>query len=134
MNGSRLSVCTTDLRSGRTAPNGYMRTDVLLYGEAHPYADIVADSFNSDASSIPDLLLVMGTSLINEEGGNLTDAITAFSNAVHKNASGRVIFMNRTAPPRNLIPVFDLHLANDIEQWCSYILAQVSFLPLSEPQ
>ena len=40
-----------------------MRPNIVLYNEAHPTGDIVAEYANSDVRRRPDLLLVCGTSL-----------------------------------------------------------------------
>jgi NAD-dependent histone deacetylase SIR2 len=40
-----------------------MRPNIVLYNEAHPTGDIVAEYANHDMKRKPDLLLVCGTSL-----------------------------------------------------------------------
>lgn len=103
-----------------------MRTDVLLYGEEHPHAEAVAGCFTANALLSPDLLLVMGTSLTSTESGNLVQAVTRLARAVHKQAQGKVIYINNTSPPEQLVKQFDIHLSGDIEHWSRFILEQVS--------
>lgn len=105
-----------------------MRTDILLYGEEHPHAETVAGCFKADALSSPDMLLVMGTSLTSTESGNLVQTVARLAQAVHQQAQGKVIYMNNTPPPEQLVKQFDIHLSGDIEDWSRSILAQVSFL------
>ncbi|KAI9179313.1 NAD-dependent deacetylase hst3 [Blastocladiella emersonii ATCC 22665] len=47
----------------RARATGTLRPDVVLYNEAHPYGDAIADVVSRDVRRRPDLVIVMGTSL-----------------------------------------------------------------------
>lgn len=42
---------------------GLLRPNIVLYGENHPFSEIITTGLNSDLKQKPDMLIIMGTSL-----------------------------------------------------------------------
>jgi NAD-dependent SIR2 family protein deacetylase len=117
-------------RSGRAVNTGYMRTDVLLYGEEHPHSLAVAQCFRKDVAECPDALIVIGTSLNSSESSSLVQAISLLVQAVRKTSMGITLFVNRVPPPSGSTQFFDYHLGGNLEDWSGLILHQVWFISI----
>lgn len=101
-------------RGRRGLAVGRLRPDIVLYGEEHPSAHLVAPLITHDLSLGPDVLLIMGTSL---KVHGLKIMVKEFAKAVH-NKGGKVIFVNRTKPPESTWgDVIDYWVECDCDAW-----------------
>jgi NAD-dependent SIR2 family protein deacetylase len=93
---------------------GRLRPDVVLYGEEHPNANLIAPLITHDLSLGPDFLLIMGTSL---RVHGLKVMVKEFAKAVHVKG-GKVVFVNQTKPPESTWGEFiDYWVEWDCDEW-----------------
>jgi hypothetical protein len=111
----------------RTISVGMLRPDIVLYGEHHKQGieiimvgESIAEFQNKDVKKKPDLVLVLGTSL---KIPGLKNLLKSFSNAL-------VLFLNLTAPPRDMEPFIDYHLQGECDD-LTVILSRLSSRPSS---
>lgn len=71
---------------------GMLRPNIVLYGENHPQAEILAQGLSADVRARPDLLIIMGTSLKVDGVKKLVRLLAA---SVHQRG-GKVVFVNKT--------------------------------------
>jgi NAD-dependent SIR2 family protein deacetylase len=101
-------------RGRRGLAIGRLRPDIVLYGEEHPNATLVAPLITHDLSLSPDFLLIMGTSL---KVHGLKVMVKEFAKAVH-GRGGTVVFVNRTKPPESTWgEVIDYWVEWDCDKW-----------------
>lgn len=101
-------------RGRRGLAVGRLRPDIVLYGEEHPSAHLVAPLITHDLGLGPDVLLIMGTSL---KVHGLKIMVKEFAKAVHTKG-GKVIFVNRTKPPESTWgEVIDYWVECDCDAW-----------------
>lgn len=89
-----------ELNGRRRTAVGWMRPNVVLYGEPHPEAEEIGTRINRDLKKRPDCLVVIGTSLAVT---GIKTLVRDFAQEVKGNG-GYVIFINKTAPAK--IPGF----------------------------
>lgn len=93
---------------------GRLRPDIVLYGEEHPNANLIAPLVTHDLALGPDVLLIMGTSL---RVHGLKIMVREFAKAVHSRG-GKVVFVNQTKPSESTWgDVIDFWVAWDCDQW-----------------
>ncbi|TAQ84831.1 hypothetical protein B7494_g6859 [Chlorociboria aeruginascens] len=101
-------------RGRRSLAVGRLRPDIVLYGEEHPNANLVAPLITHDLGLGPDILLIMGTSL---RVHGLKIMVKEFAKAVHVKG-GKVIFVNQTKPPESVWgDVIDYWVEWDCDAW-----------------
>lgn len=101
----------------RGLPVGTLRPNIVLYGEDHPQNSLLSPFVPFDASSQPDVLIIMGTSL---KVFGLQKIIREFAKAVHAQKNGKVIFVNRTKPAESVWDNFiDYFVPMDCDDWVS---------------
>ncbi|KAI9850726.1 MAG: hypothetical protein M1838_005217 [Thelocarpon superellum] len=96
---------------------GLLRPNVVLYGEEHPRAHLLSPITTHDLSIVPDILLILGTSL---RVHGLKVLVREFAKAVHARGrgKGRVIFVNRTKPSESVwADVIDYWVGIDCDAW-----------------
>lgn len=94
---------------------GSLRPNIVLYGEDHPQNTLLSPFVPFDASSQPDVLIIMGTSL---KVFGLQKIIREFAKAVHAQKNGKVIFVNRTKPAESVWDSFiDYFVPMDCDDW-----------------
>jgi hypothetical protein len=74
-----------------TGSVGLLRPNIVLYGENHPFSDIITTGLNSDLKQRPDLLIVMGTSL---KVHGVKQIVNSMSKIIH-HRGGKVILINK---------------------------------------
>lgn len=72
---------------------GMLRPGIVLYGENHPQAEILAQGLNTDIKLKPDLLIIMGTSL---KVDGVKKLVKTLAHSIHERG-GKVIFINKTS-------------------------------------
>lgn len=98
----------------RSLAVGRLRPDIVLYGEEHPSAHLVAPLITHDLSLGPDVLLILGTSL---RVHGLKVLVREFAKAVH-GKGGKVVFVNQTKPPESIWgDVIDYWVQWDCDTW-----------------
>jgi NAD-dependent SIR2 family protein deacetylase len=101
-------------RGRRGLAVGRLRPDIVLYGEEHPSAHLVAPLVTHDLGLGPDVLLIMGTSL---KVHGLKILVKEFAKAVHTKG-GKVILVNRTKPPESTWgDIIDYWVECDCDSW-----------------
>ncbi|KAK4243067.1 DHS-like NAD/FAD-binding domain-containing protein [Corynascus novoguineensis] len=93
---------------------GKLRPDIVLYDEQDSRAEEISAIARHVQSLCPDVLLIMGTSLTTH-GVKLL--IRNFAKAIHKQQSGKVVFVNRTKPAKIWEGVIDYWVEGDCEAW-----------------
>ncbi|OWB80471.1 hypothetical protein B5S32_g4751 [[Candida] boidinii] len=102
-----------------TSSIGFLRPNIVLYGECHPYAEIIADGLNKDINKNPNILLIFGTSLRVDGVKNL---VRQAAKKIHEKDDGIVIFINNcevsTSSWDNII---DYQIVSDCDKWVQYL-------------
>ncbi|KAG5354486.1 NAD-dependent protein deacetylase hst4 [Yarrowia sp. B02] len=112
-----------ELNGRRRTAVGWMRPNVVLYGEPHPEAEEIGSRISRDLKKRPDCLVVIGTSLAVT---GIKTLVRDFAQEVKANG-GHVIFINKTPPAK--IPGFhadyfiegdcDAYMRDLAERWPS---------------
>ncbi|KAK3370951.1 DHS-like NAD/FAD-binding domain-containing protein [Lasiosphaeria ovina] len=97
----------------RATAIGTLRPDIVLYDELDPRADLISAIARRDLLLLPDVLLIMGTSLTTHGVKNL---VKDFAKAIHKRA-GKVVFVNLTEPATSWDGVIDYWVEWDCDAW-----------------
>ena len=112
----RLSLGRRKLRSG------FLRPDIVLYNEPHPYGETIADFVCADMAKQPNLLLVMGTSL---KIAGLKKMIKDFAKGMKSRVGGEnnlIIYVNKTPCSRaEWQNVFDFELIGECDEWITFL-------------
>jgi NAD-dependent histone deacetylase SIR2 len=104
----------------RKRPKGWLRPDIILYGEIQYNGDDLAEIICQDCRRKPDMLLVMGTSL---KVDALRAVVKRFSQAVHAEG-GISVLVNRTdvISEGKWKDVFDFFIKCDADSWISIVI------------
>lgn len=94
---------------------GYLRPNIVLYGENHPSGDIISQGINLDLNrGKPDFLIIMGTSL---KVDGVKRVVKQVSKQVHERG-GLVILVNKTKiADSNWHGVIDYQICMDCDDW-----------------
>ncbi|KAK6463789.1 DHS-like NAD/FAD-binding domain-containing protein [Scheffersomyces coipomensis] len=120
------------LYSGKrlTGNIGILRPDIVLYGEHHPQADILAQGLNVDLRARPDLLIVMGTSLKVDGVKKLVKSLSA---SIHSKG-GKVIFVNKTPLSKQWDSYIDYEILSDCDNFVKILKKEIPDLFLTQEQ
>lgn len=100
---------------------GKLRPDIVLYGEEHPQSDMIGNIVQHDLSLVPDMLLILGTSL---RVHGLKTVVREFAKAVHSKG-GKVVFVNFTKPPDSVwSDIIDFWVQSDCDAWVTDMKAR----------
>ena len=88
------SSAAREAKGRRSLEVGHLRPDIVLYGESHPMEAHIGDLTMHDLALMPEMLLIMGTSL---RVNGLKLMVREFAKAVHSRG-GSVVFVNNTKP------------------------------------
>lgn len=112
-----------ELQGKRATSKGILRPNVVLYGQEHPQGDAIGITAAQDARSLPDMLIIAGTSL---KVDGLKALTRDLAKAVHAN-NGLVVFVNRTAVGTSAWKgVIDLHIQTDSDLWVADVRRRIS--------
>ncbi|KAH7886152.1 DHS-like NAD/FAD-binding domain-containing protein [Phlebopus sp. FC_14] len=120
-------------RSARALKTGALRPAIVLYDEAHPLGEDIGMIQTADLSRIPDMLIIMGTSL---KVHGLKKLVKDFARVVHGSTSsfttnrpktakswqGKVVFINKTPPGSEWSGVIDYHVSGETDQWVEKVI------------
>lgn len=97
----------------RSRSPGFLRPDVVLYGEATDAGELIMDAASTDAQNLSqgDVLFVVGTSL---KIPGIADIIKVIGSAIDKK-NGHVIYLDLNAPPASLEKRFSLCIEGDCQ-------------------
>jgi NAD-dependent histone deacetylase SIR2 len=98
----------------RATAIGKLRPDIVLYDEQDHRTESISAIARHDQSLLPDVLLIMGTSLATR-GVQLL--IRDFAKVIHKRGAGKVVFVNRTKPAKSWDGVIDYWVEWDCDVW-----------------
>ncbi|TGZ77238.1 DHS-like NAD/FAD-binding domain-containing protein [Ascodesmis nigricans] len=102
----------------RATAIGRLRPNVVLYGEEHPNANEVGRLNEADIRAVPDMMIVLGTSL---KVHGLKRMVREFAKAVHAKG-GIVVFVNNTPPAESTWnSVIDYHVTMDCDAWVAEV-------------
>lgn len=104
-------------RGKRGTAVGSLRPNIILYGEEHPWEQLLSQIIIHDIALAPDVLLILGTSL---RVHGLKVLVKEFAKAVHarKAGKGKVVFINRTKPPESgWNDIIDWWVGMDCDEW-----------------
>lgn len=105
-------------RPSRNARSGVIKPLIALYEDQdYPYQDTIQTIIETDCTSPPDLVMVMGTSLKVQSVQNLIRDMAW-------NAS-KVIFVNIEAPQSTAESLFTHHVRGKTDDWAGLILDPV---------
>ncbi|CCH44632.1 NAD-dependent histone deacetylase HST3 [Wickerhamomyces ciferrii] len=95
-----------------TGIQGRLRPNIVLYGENHPFSDIITTGLNSDLKTKPDLFIIMGTSLKVHGVKNL---VKSMSSIIHQRG-GKILLINKDfiSGWNNII---DYQILNDCDEF-----------------
>ncbi|KAL5630706.1 hypothetical protein BROUX41_000578 [Berkeleyomyces rouxiae] len=112
-------------RGKRPLGIGKLRPDIVLYGEEHPSSHLISPIITSDLSILPDMMLIMGTSL---RVHGLKVMVREFAKAVH-NKGGIVVFVNFTKPPESTWgDVIDYWVSWDCDAWVDDMKSRIPLM------
>ncbi|KAL8408277.1 hypothetical protein RB594_006902 [Gaeumannomyces avenae] len=124
-------------RGKRALGVGKLRPNIVLYGEEHPNAHLIAPVVQHDLSLNPEMLLILGTSL---RVHGLKVMVREFAKAIHSR-NGTVVFVNLTKPAESTwADIIDYWVQWDCDAWVNDLKAKkpVMWLPpgaeLPEPE
>ncbi|KAL3230032.1 NAD-dependent histone deacetylase HST3 [Nakaseomyces bracarensis] len=102
---------------------GYLRPNIVLYGENHPSGDIISEGLNSDINrGKPDFFIIMGTSL---KVDGVKRVVKQISKQVHEK-NGIVILINKTKlAESNWNGIIDYQICCDCDSWVEYLQSQI---------
>lgn len=114
-----------------TGNMGILRPNIVLYGENHPHAEVLATGLNKDISLKPDLLLIMGTSLKVE---GVKKLVKLLASSVHRKG-GKVIFVNKTPVSQALwCNIIDYEILCDCDDFIHLLKYEIPDLFLTQEQ
>lgn len=120
------------LYSGKrlTGNIGFLRPDIVLYGENHPQSEILAKGLNIDMSMKCDLLLIMGTSL---KVDGVKKLVRSLSKSIH-DRDGKVIFVNKTPLSKQWASMVDYEVLCDCDEFVRLLKHEIPDLFLTQEQ
>lgn len=109
---------------------GILRPDIVLYGENHPHAEVLAKGLSLDLRSQPDLLIIMGTSL---KVDGIKKLVKSLSSSVHQKG-GKVVFINKTPLAKQWQKCIDYEILSDCDDFIRLLKVEIPDLFLTQEQ
>lgn len=110
---------------------GILRPNIVLYGENHPQAEILATGLKKDITMKPDLFIIMGTSL---RVDGVKKLVRTMANAVHARG-GKVLFVSSTPLSQALWKNFiDYEIIGDCDEFVRQLKHEIPDLFLTQEQ
>lgn len=101
-----------------TSSIGIIRPNIVLYGEEHPYGEVLAKNLEKDIARKPKLFLIFGTSL---RVVGVKTLVRRMAQTVHENG-GKVVIVNKdTVCQSSWGEYIDYQVVGDCDQWCEFI-------------
>ncbi|CCE62205.1 hypothetical protein TPHA_0C00480 [Tetrapisispora phaffii CBS 4417] len=98
---------------------GFLRPNIVLYGENHQSSEFISQGINYDISKgRPDFLIIMGTSL---KVDGVKRVVKTMSKQIHEKG-GIVILVNKTIlADSQWAGIIDYQIVSDCDSWVSYL-------------
>mmetsp|Transcript_4499 Transcript_4499/g.4970 ORF Transcript_4499/g.4970 Transcript_4499/m.4970 type:complete len:423 (-) Transcript_4499:90-1358(-) len=110
---------------------GMLRPNIVLYGENHPQAEILANGLNKDVNLKPDLFIIMGTSL---KVDGIKKLVKTLAQSVH-NRGGTVLFVNKTPISQAMWSnIIDYEILCDCDEFVKLLKYEIPDLFLTQEQ
>lgn len=110
---------------------GLLRPAIVLYGENHPQAEILAQGLNCDVRAKPDMLIIMGTSL---RVDGVKKLVKTLASAVH-DKGGKVVFVNKTPVAKTTWEnIIDYEVLCDCDDFVAQLKYEIPDLFLTQEQ
>lgn len=110
---------------------GMLRPNIVLYGENHPQAEILANGLNKDINLRPDLFIIMGTSL---RVDGVKKLVKSLAQSVH-NRGGTVLFVNKTPVSQAMWSnIIDYEILCDCDEFVRLLKYEIPDLFLTQEQ
>ena len=110
---------------------GLLRPAIVLYGENHPQAEILAQGLNCDVRAKPDMLIIMGTSL---RVDGVKKLVKTLASAVH-DKGGKVVFVNKTPLAKTTWEnIIDYEVLCDCDDFVAQLKYEIPDLFLTQEQ
>lgn len=113
-----------------TSNLGFLRPDIVLYGENHPQSEILSKGLNSDLKLKSDLLIIMGTSL---RVDGVKKLVKSLANSIHSR-NGKVVFINKTPLSKQWSNFVDYEILCDCDQFIKILKIEIPDLFLTQEQ
>lgn len=114
-----LRASTRELLGKRLTKIGTMRPNIVLYNELHPEGDYIADCIKEDIRKLPNILIVIGTSL---KILGLKRMVKDFAKIARTNSKSLILYINKTASRgKEWESIFDYELIGDCDSWCQLL-------------
>lgn len=99
---------------------GIIRPNIVLYGEEHPYGEILAKNLSKDIIRNPKLFLIFGTSL---KVNGVKNLVRKLCRRIHRNVpDGKVAIINNTKICQSVWDTYiDYQIVCDCDDWCDYV-------------
>ena len=95
---------------------GTLRPNIVLYNELHPEGDYIADCIKEDIRKLPNMLIIIGTSL---KVLGLKRMVKDFAKIARTNSKSLILYINKTpSRSKEWESVFDYELIGDCDSWC----------------
>lgn len=95
---------------------GTLRPNIVLYNELHPEGDYIADCIKEDIRKLPNVLIIIGTSL---KIIGLKKMVKDFAKIARTNSKSLILYINKTpSRGKEWESVFDYELIGDCDNWC----------------
>lgn len=106
-----------------TGAIGFLRPNIVLYGENHPSCEFITQGLNTDAiRGRPDLFIIMGTSL---KVDGVKKLVKSVSKQVHER-NGIVILVNKTKiGDCNWHGIIDYQITTDCDAWVDHLRTNI---------
>lgn len=103
---------------------GIIRPNIVLYGEEHPFGDVLARGLEKDMNRNPKLFLIFGTSL---RVSGVKSLVRRLCRRIHqKNIDGRIAIINNTEISQSGWGQYiDYQVICDCDDWCEYVKQKV---------
>lgn len=120
------------LYSGKrlTGSIGFLRPDIVLYGENHPQSEMLTRGLNIDLSIKSDCLLIMGTSL---KVDGVKKLVRSLAKSIH-DRGGKVIFINKLPLPKQWASLVDYEIISDCDDFVRLLKREIPDLFLTQEQ
>lgn len=107
---------------------GYLRPNIVLYGEDHPYSDLITRGLNQDLKSNPDMLIVIGTSL---KIDGIKKLVKSLAYKIHSR-NGKVVYINKSSLSLQWNKHIDFQLIGDCDVFVNFLKKEIPDLFLTQ--
>ncbi|ODQ80472.1 hypothetical protein BABINDRAFT_160752 [Babjeviella inositovora NRRL Y-12698] len=126
------------IRMGKrmTGAIGFLRPNIVLYGENHMNSEVISQGLTNDLKSSPDLFIIMGTSL---KVDGIKKLVRSVAKVIQKRNEAqakpcKVILINKTPLPNTWANIIDYQINNDCDAYMLYLRNSLPDLFLTQQE